>query len=89
MRYLEYVESYMPTPGAEYSVALYPKTGIYKNMAGWIIVLKEANLVYPIGTIDPKLDEMQPSQGHGEDFLLKLIAVTQSPVLATQLIKGN
>jgi hypothetical protein len=90
MRFIEYIEDFVPEDTDAPSYSTYPQTGIYRTKSNmYYLVNKEAYSVTFIGnTLNFSTDRKETSTIN-EDFVLKLIAVTSSPVLATQLIKGN
>ena len=89
MKYLKLNESFRPLLGEEYNTTKYPESGLYKIASGYIFIDKISNLVFGISSNNLEFEEVSPKDNLQEDFILKLIAVTSSPVLAAQLIKGN
>lgn len=91
MQYLEYYTDYVPEDTVAALYSSYPRSGIYRTKAGlYYLANKEGMLSTYIGnSIALKELKEHKESSINEDFLLKVIAVTQSPVLATQLIKGT
>lgn len=91
MQFIEYMENIVVDDPTSTTVQQVPKTGIYKTKSGvYYLILKEAGASYFIGNnvIFNKISDPKPQQT-SEDFLLKLVAISQKPELSVQLTQGN
>ena len=91
MQFIEYMDNIIleDTPSTMASSA--PKTGIYKTKSGmYYLVVKESYSATYIGnTVNfSEIKDPKPQQT-SEDFLLKLVAISQKPELSVQLTQGN
>lgn len=89
MKYLELVEDFVVPAASEYLTMVYPRTGIYNTIYGYMLVNKENNTSYCLGkNMELKSLDKQPEQptSFPESFILKALAIAQNPELAKELV---